>query len=235
MNDYSIKTKTNIKNSSNKTNSGNYPTAYIIWLVVAIIIFIPTLVIARKHQLSGFQLHIFRDLNNLPNAFKYPALILTEGLGAGYPIAICVVIAALYKRYKLAWRYFVAAGTTGVVMLIAKHIAKEPRPAALLHNHLHIRAVETGLTSYPSGHAAIATSLALTTWLILPKKWRWISVLWILVVAVSRIYVGDHTPDDIAGGFAIALGVICAIRLLPYRFAKKLHLESDHTLTEKGF
>jgi membrane-associated phospholipid phosphatase len=231
MKDYSVKTEKR-KNIIEKKEY-TYPHSYIVWLIIGIIIFIPTLLIARKHQLSGLQLHVFRDLNNLSNAFKAPALILTEGLGAGYPIAACVVIAALYKRYKLAWRFFFAAGLSGVILEIGKKIAKEPRPAALLHGHLHVRAVEVGLNSYPSGHATISTALALTMWLILPKKWRWLSILWIAVVAVSRIYVGDHTPDDILGGFAIGLIVICILRLLPINFAKKLHLDSENLL-DKG-
>ena len=212
----------------------NYPTSYIIGLLAAIVIFVPALLIARKHNLSGFQLSIFRDLNNLSNSFKYPALILTEGLGAGYAIAACVVVPAAFKRFKLAWRFFVTAGGTTVVMYIAKIIAKEPRPAALLHGHLHIRATEVGLNSFPSGHGAVSTALALTLWQVLPRRLRWLPILWIVIVAVSRIYVGDHTPNDVLGGFALGLGAVCIIRLLPYKFAKKVHLENEGLL-EEGF
>jgi membrane-associated phospholipid phosphatase len=233
MNDYSIKKKID-KRATETTN--NYPRSYMIWFIVGLILFIITLVLAHKRELSGIELHVFRELNNLPNGLKYPALILTEGLGAGYPIAICVVASLIYKRYKLAWRYFFAAGASGVVMLVAKHIAKEPRPAVLLHGHLHVRATELGLTSYPSGHEAIATALAMTTWLILPKKWRWVLVFWMLIVAVSRIYVGDHSPHDIVGGFSVGLMVICVLRLLPIKLARKLHLESDReSLLAKEF
>lgn len=213
----------------------SYPKTYIIGLVIGIILFIPSLLIAHTHHLNGIQLTIFRDLNNLSDSFKTAALWLTEGLGAGYPIAVLVILPLFYRRFKLAWRFFVAAGATGVVMEAAKIIAKEPRPAALLGGNLHVRAVETGLNSFPSGHEAIATALALTAWLILPKKWRWLSIVWIIIVGLSRIYLGDHTPNDIVGGFAIALIVISVIRLLPPFLATKLHLESDHTLTERGF
>jgi undecaprenyl-diphosphatase len=105
----------------------------------------------------------------------------------------------------------------------------------MLSGHLHARAVETGLTSYPSGHEAIATALALTLWLILPKAWRWLSVLWIAIVFVSRVYLGVHTPLDVIGGFSIGLICISAIELLPTKWGEKLQLDRTEDLLEKGF
>ncbi len=204
-----------------------YPKNYIIGLIVAILLLVPALLIARQHQLTGLQARIFYDFNNISDVFKIPALIITEGLGSGYPIAICVLAPLFFKRYRLAWRFFVAAAATGVTLEVVKMIAKEPRPIALLHGNIHQRAVETGLNSFPSGHAAIATALALTLWLILPKRWRWLSIAWIVIVGVSRIYLGVHTLNDVIGGFAIGLGVICVIRLLPAVIAKPLRLQNE--------
>lgn len=212
-----------------------YPTTYIIGLVLGVLLLVPTLLIARQHQLDGLQARIFYDFNNLSNVFKYPALFFTEGLGSAIPIALCILIPLLFKRYRLAWRFFVTVGGTGVALEIAKMIAKEPRPIALLHGHIHERAVETGLNSFPSGHQAVATAMALTLWLILPKKWRWVSIVWILLVGVSRIYLGVHTMNDVIGGFAIGLIAVCVIRLLPYSISKPLHIDDNNQLLERGF
>lgn len=206
-----------------KTDS--YPRAYVAGLIIGIVLFIPSLAIAHMHQLQGFQARIFYDLNNLPDYFRLPALWVTEGLGAGYPIAACIVIPALFKRWRLAWRFFFTIGGTGVVMELAKIFAKEPRPYVLLHNHLHVRATELGLNSFPSGHEAVATAMALTLWLILPRNWRWLSVAWIAIVAVSRLYLGVHAPVDIIGGFAIGLMAVCVVRLLPPPLARRLRLD----------
>jgi len=208
----------------------NYPKSYIIGLIIGIIIFIPSVIIGNMHQLSGFQARIFYDFNNLPNYFKQPGLIITEALGAGYPIAVCVLLPLAFKKFRLAWRFFVTVGGAGVAMEVAKLIVREPRPVVLLHGHLHERAIEKGLTSFPSGHVAVATAMALTLWMILPKAWRWVCVVWILLVAVSRIYLGVHTPNDVIGAFAIGLIAVCVIRLLPFKLAEKLHLDTKTNL-----
>jgi membrane-associated phospholipid phosphatase len=222
--------------SRNKAHDiNNYPTSYIVGLVVGLLLIIPTLIIARHHQLNGLQARIFYDFNNLSDVFKVPALIITEGLGSGYPIAICLLLPLLLKRYRLALLFLVTVGGTGVVMEAAKMIAKEPRPFALLHGQIHQRAVETGLNSFPSGHVAVATAMALTLWLILPKKWRWLSIAWIVIIGVSRIYLGVHTLNDVVGGFAIGLAAVCFVRLLPPAIAKPLHLDRETPLLERGF
>lgn len=212
-----------------------YPVRYVVGLVTGVVLLVVTLLIAQQHQISGLQARIFYDFNNLSDVFKIPALILTEALGAAYPIAICILVPLLLKRFRLAWLFFVTVGGTGVVLEAAKMIAQEPRPIALLHGRIHERAVETGLNSFPSGHEAVATAMALTLWLVLPRKWRWVAIVWIVVVGVSRVYLGVHTLNDVVGGFAIGLAAVCFVRLLPPAIAKPLHLGRDKPLLERGF
>jgi undecaprenyl-diphosphatase len=76
-------------------------------------------------------------------------------------------------------------------------------------------------SSYPSGHTAAATALALTLavlvgWNTRSTVVRWFA--WILavlvgpIVAVSRLYRGMHHPTDVAVGFFIGIAsVVLAI------------------------
>jgi membrane-associated phospholipid phosphatase len=223
----------NIKSKHLETH--NYPIGYVVGFIVGILLLVPTLLIAHHHQLNGLQARIFYDFNNLSDVFRVPALIITEALGAGYPIAVCLLVPLFFKRYRLALLFLVTVGGTGVVMEIAKKIAKEPRPFALLHGQIHQRAIETGLNSFPSGHEAVATAMALTLWFILPKRWRWLVITWIVIVGVSRVYLGVHTLNDVVGGFAIGLAVVCFVRLLPKAISQPLHLDTDKPLLERGF
>ena len=208
---------------------------YLIGLAIGVALLVITLLNARTHEFSGWQLGLFRAVNNLPNGLQTPALLVTEALGAAYPILLCVAIAASYRRFLLAWR-FVVVGAGAIIGLEAgKIIAKEPRPDVLLHHQLHLRADEPGLTSYPSGHMAVATALSLVMWAVLPAKWRWLAPAWIIVMALSRLYLGVHTPNDLVGGFAIGLIVVCIVWLLPKSIAKPLKLDNDKPLLHRGW
>lgn len=207
------------------------PVPYIVGMIVGLVLLVPVALMAHKHQLTGVQLSIFRAFNNLnlPHFVVSLSKVLTEALGAAYPIAACVLIPLLFKKYRLAWRFLVTAGGSTVVFYVIKKLINEPRPFAMLNNNLHMRVVETG-PSFPSGHETAATALALTLWLILPSKWRWLSVLWIAVVAFTRLYLGAHTPGDVIGGFAIGLMAVSFVSLLPLSFAKPLRLEREKLL-----
>lgn len=195
-----------------------------VWFAIGFVSLVFSVIVADGNSLSGWQASLLHSVNNESGSYKTPALWITEALGAAYPIVICVLVPLLLKKYLLAWRFFFTAAGAIVVGFAVKYIVNEPRPAALLHNHLYVRAVETG-PGFPSGHMLAATALALTLWFILPTKWRWLSALWILLVAWSRLYLGVHTPADIIAGFGIGLMAVCFVRLLPSAIAKPLRLD----------
>jgi membrane-associated phospholipid phosphatase len=202
----------------------NSKTGLWITFFIGLTLLIISMLVASGSTLSGWQDSVFRAINNEPNSLRTPALWITEGLGAAYPIILCVLIPLLFKKYRLSWRFFFTTGGAIVAGFAVKYIVNEPRPVAMLNGNLHVRAVETG-PGFPSGHMLAATALALTLWFILPKAWRWVSVLWILLVAWSRLYLGVHTPADIISGFAIGLMAVCFVRLLPPKIAKPLKLD----------
>jgi membrane-associated phospholipid phosphatase len=60
--------------------------------------------------------------------------------------------------------------------------------------------------SFPSGHTATAFTLFLLTTYLFPNKWVFaIGMLYAILCAYSRVYLGQHFPIDLGGGILVAI------------------------------
>jgi lipid A 4'-phosphatase len=128
---------------------------------------------------------------------------------------VCYFSAGRWRRW--AWRagfLFITVAASGLGVDIVKAIVGRARPK------LFFRDGEYGFDwfrwgsdhwSFPSGHAATVTALALSLTTIWPC---WSPAWWAAAAAViaSRIVIGAHYPSDLLGGFYIALLVWWATR-----------------------
>jgi membrane-associated phospholipid phosphatase len=130
------------------------------------------------------------------------------------PAGGVLMIAALCLYLLLVRHSPVNAIATGLVaaggwvsselfkLLVARH-----RPdSTALYNPL---IPEPGTDSFPSGHAALASALAIAVFLLARGTWwqRPAAVLGIAVavlVALSRVYLGVHYPTDVMASFLTA-------------------------------
>lgn len=110
-------------------------------------------------------------------------------------------------------------GVTGFTNLILKNTIKRYRP-------LGIRLTEAHGYSFPSGHASISTAIGfvLIYFIIKRIKNKKIAYLtsgliftYLVLVGVSRVYVGVHYPTDVLGGWFVA-GVWSYITITAYKF-----------------
>jgi undecaprenyl-diphosphatase len=121
-------------------------------------------------------------------------------------IATCVVFLAATRHWRPV--VFVASVMAGelAVFLVAAAVVKRPRPdVTQLDKHLPTSA-------YPSGHEAATCCLYIAIAILVIGHargwWRWLflipAVAMPVLVALSRLYRGEHHPTDLLGSLLFA-------------------------------
>jgi membrane-associated phospholipid phosphatase len=80
--------------------------------------------------------------------------------------------------------------------------------------------VDYGAYGFPSGHVAVATAFCLGLVFIFGWRWGWVGlVMWVPIVALSRMYLGRHFLGDVLGGFGAGV-IVAAIGILGLNLAR---------------
>lgn len=126
-------------------------------------------------------------------------------------IIVGFVIVAIFALRRRGWDAATLALAIVAVVAIGAPMAAiiaRVRPADSL--------AETVATSFPSGHTAVATTLAVTLGLLLRRWYVWVlGALWVLLMMWSRTYLQAHWLSDVVAGLlegiAVATLVWCAM------------------------
>ncbi|MGF7228777.1 MAG: phosphatase PAP2 family protein [Candidatus Saccharibacteria bacterium] len=201
-----------------KTDTAAYE-GHRIWYVASLTLSLIGLIVATimvahtKHVPASWELNLFHHLNNASDTFRLTAIAITMIGGSVWAALASIIIATAFRMYRLAWRLSaVIIGGYGLDFIL-KQTVDRGRPGDLMAD-FHRRSVETG-AGFPSGHTTVATVISLVLLPYLPKAWRWIVAVWIILVGVSRIYLGVHLPLDVIGGFLVGVFVVSLTRVAP--------------------
>ena len=143
-----------------------------------------------------------------------PVLVLVGCLAWGY----------LGKQWWQAGILAAAMVASTVVSLTIKEWVARPRPPV---GTMTVAGVETTY-SFPSGHTIGTATLLLVVgylaWIRRPAVrslllWLLLIVLGVLVVAMSRLYLGYHFVTDVAASVALALALLGAVVVIDRRRA----------------
>ena len=79
--------------------------------------------------------------------------------------------------------------------------------------------------SFPSGHATAAAAAATGLWLVRGKKYLWVSIPFVALMAASRNYFMVHYPTDVIAGAIVGTigGIIAYLIVLGVCRAMKKH------------
>lgn len=149
--------------------------------------------------------------------------ITTTG-DVGTLFLFAVIITIIRRTRKVGMIFLIAIVVLAIVTMYMKPFLGRPVPPYAFVPGIELPEnfnIETDSLapfaagfSYPSGHASRATALAFIVGYLLYRKAGWAGyAIWTfpVIIGISRVYVQQHYPMDLIGGFLI--GVIISVIL----------------------
>ncbi|SFW47303.1 phosphatase PAP2 family protein [Amycolatopsis australiensis] len=172
--------------------------------------------------LTGIDAALLPSIDGVRPPWRYVALVFDFGgepVGSMILIGLMAVACFLVRRVRAAVLTVVGVAATVAVTTVGKPIVG--------------RTIHGEFLSYPSGHTALATALALVIAFVLTDRLglgRSVAVVLVLGLAVvagaamgwAEVALGAHYPTDALGGFCVALAVVPGMALLVDRVADRL-------------
>jgi membrane-associated phospholipid phosphatase len=133
----------------------------------------------------------------------------------------------------IGFRVFMVLLSTDIVSMAFKHLLHQPRPYWV--GDVKQMGVETSY-GLPSSHASDSLSVWSYLAYVFKKRWLWItSVVIILLISFSRLYLGVHFPHDVVGGWLIGLGILFIFIRYEQRISDWLNSRSTNYQIVFGF
>jgi membrane-associated phospholipid phosphatase len=188
-------------------------------IVIAIVVFVLSISVfidltgeLAEQELKPFDDHWSAYIQSFRTENLTACLTVITHLGSKitYIVVISLLIIISFLK-KIGWNYILQVTVvlilSSLTNVLLKDIINRPRPTL---EHL----VQVTSSSYPSGHSMSAMAFyGFIFYLILRFKkndllkvvFSFLCVLMIILIGLSRIYLGVHYPSDVLGGWVAGL------------------------------
>lgn len=175
-----------------------------------------------RAQREATWMNFFASITDFASGYLWYSVALT-GLAVAYTRYRSQQLpleAAAFTARRRAWIFMIVAmATSGITGVVLKFIIGRDRPRFLFEDggaSFHPLRINTGDSSFPSGHAQSICSAMLALAVIYPPL-RPLFLVAAVLVAASRIIIGAHYASDVLGGVWLAVGAVMYWR---YRFER---------------
>ena len=183
-------------------------------LTMAVCIFLFIACALKLNQLSAFDQQVYTFVSLAISKTLTPLMRLLTELGGTLGLVLLCAIGALLlmlmKKRVLACLMISNLAITAASNVLLKQLFIRPRP-------IGYRLIEIDGYSFPSGHSMAAMAfygyLIYFIWHKLEVKWQkylftCLLSLLIVLIMLSRIYLGVHYASDVLAGAAAALAIL---------------------------
>lgn len=194
-------------------------------VAIALVVLLGVILLLRQNTPFEFDGEWMDDITNSRSPFLTSVSAVMAWVGGGWfgvfvVPGVVVALLCLARRFWAAAYFAVASAVSALIVQVLKNIFGRPRPEEIL--------IPADFGSFPSGHAANAATMAVVLGLLLFRWWAWAAgAAWVVLMALSRTYIGAHWVSDTIGGMVLGAAVALllwapiATRLLEER--KKVH------------
>jgi membrane-associated phospholipid phosphatase len=176
----------------------------VVVVVVAAVIVVAASAVAWDGTVPGWEADALRWVNDWPDWLE-PAMWPLQQVGVSLaPVVGGLVVVSFTKRWKyLIPIVLILPLKLGIEKAVVKQLVSRERPYISVGPDIHVRGPAFEGLSFPSGHTTTAFGLAVLLAAFMPPKWRIVPITWAIVVAIARLYHGEHNLLDVVTGAAL--------------------------------